>query len=346
MPIDLRRHRPDFEQFLKVLRRQGRPEHLPFYEHIASSDFINGRLGRKLPDKGWSQPGYAPGYVEFWLGLGFDCVPMEIPLRIAVPAGRDGLSGGSEAVPLIRTMEDFEKFPWPKASDPLNLAPFEVVGKLLPDGAKVAGGVACGPYEWTSRMMGVMGLFYALVDCPELVGLVFRKFRELHVSAVKLLAGMDCIGALRQGDDLGFKTSTFLPPELLREHVFPTYRDMAAAAHAAGKPFILHSCGNLAEVYEDLIACRIDAKHSFENTILPVAEYKKRWGKRMTPLGGMDVDFVCRASPDEIRAETRRLVEQCFADGHWAMGTGNSLTNYMPVASYVAALEAAREAAG
>src|SRR5512136_3340241 len=100
---------PDFEQFLKVLRRQGRPGHLPFYEHIASADFINGRLGRKLPDKGWSQPGYAQGYVEFWLGLGFDCVPMEIPLRIAVPAGRDGLSGGAEVVPLIRTMEDFEK---------------------------------------------------------------------------------------------------------------------------------------------------------------------------------------------------------------------------------------------
>jgi uroporphyrinogen decarboxylase len=192
-----------------------------------------------------------------------------------------------------------------------------------------------------------MGLSYALVDAPELVGLMFRKFRELHVSAVRLLASMDCIGALRQGDDLGFKTSTFLPPELLREHVFPTYRDMAAAAHAAGKPFILHSCGNLEEVYEDLIGCGIDAKHSFENTILPVDEYRKRYGRRMTPLGGMDVDFICRASPDEIRVETRRLVEACFAaDGHWAMGTGNSLTNYMPVANYLAALEAAREAAG
>ena len=108
--------------------------------------------------------------------------------------------------------------------------------------------------------------------------------------------------------------------------------------HAAGKPFILHSCGNLAEVYEDLIACRIDAKHSFENTILPVGDFKKRWGRRMTPLGGMDVDFVCRASADEIRAQTRRLVEQCFADGHWAMGTGNSLTNYMPVKNYLTVL--------
>ena len=39
---------PDFEQFLKVLTRQGTPTHLPFYEHIASSGFIRDRLGVDL----------------------------------------------------------------------------------------------------------------------------------------------------------------------------------------------------------------------------------------------------------------------------------------------------------
>ena len=346
MPIDLRKHRPDFEQFLKVLRRQGRPDHLPFYEHVASAGFMAERLGRPVAAMGWNKPGYGQAYVDFWLGLGFDCVPMEIPLRIKLPEGHGARTEGSEAFAVIRTMEDFEKFPWPKASDPLELRYFEEVGRLLPDGARIVGGVACGPYEWVSMMMGVIGLSYALADSPELVGRMFGKFRELHVAAVKLLAEMDCIGALRQGDDLGFKTATFLPPGLLREHVFPTYRAMAAAAHAAGKPFVLHSCGNLAEVYDDLVDCGVDAKHSFENAILPVAEFKRRWGRRMTPLGGMDVDLLCRAGLDEIRAEARRLVESCFADGHWAMGTGNSLPDYLPVGNYLAALEAAREAAG
>ncbi|MBT3342998.1 MAG: hypothetical protein HN712_08885 [Gemmatimonadetes bacterium] len=36
---------PDFDQFLKVLTRQGTPTHLPFYEHIASAGFISARLG-------------------------------------------------------------------------------------------------------------------------------------------------------------------------------------------------------------------------------------------------------------------------------------------------------------
>jgi uroporphyrinogen decarboxylase len=51
---------------------------------------------------------------------------------------------------------------------------------------------------------------------------------------------------------------------------------------------------------------------------------------------------ICRSSLDELRAYTRRHIEECFADGHWALGTGNSLTDYMPVESYVAMLEEGR----
>ena len=94
------------------------------------------------------------------------------------------------------------------------------------------------------------------------------------------------------------------------------------------------------EVYEDLITdCRIDAKHSFEDTILPVDQFKKLYGKRITPLGGLDVDVICRSSEQELRRYARRMIEACFSDGYWALGTGNSLTNYMPVENYITVLE-------
>jgi len=101
-----------------------------------------------------------------------------------------------------------------------------------------------------------------------------------------------------------------------------------------------NSCGNLQDVYEDLIEdCKIDAKHSFEDVIMPVAEFKRRYGDRITPLGGLDVDVICRSSADELRAYTRKHIEECFSDGYWALGTGNSLTDYMPVENYMIVLE-------
>ncbi len=344
--MNLRRE-PDFDQFLKALWRRDKPDHLPFYEHYASPGFIARRTGTDYGRSGGDHLSHWQTYVGFWLGMGFDCVPMEVPLNCPLGETEGGLSDGSEARAVVRDMREYEAYPWPDESRPIEFSHFETVAKLLPDGAKIVGGVCMGPYEWVSQMMGVMGLAYALTDNPELVELMFERIGGLIASADRQLASMDAIGALRQGDDLGFKTSTFLSPDLLRKLVFPTYKKIAAIAHDQGKPFILHSCGNLGEVYEDLIEdCRIDAKHSFEDVIMPVGEFKRRYGDRITPLGGLDVDVICRSSLDDIRYYTRKHVEECFADGHWALGTGNSLTDYMPVENYVAVLEEGIRAAG
>jgi len=337
---------PDFEQFLKVLRREGQPSHLPVYEHLASPGFVSERLGTDITRA--TGRAHWQLYVDFWMGMGFDCVPMEIPLKCELATGdAQGESHQSEAHVVIRSREDFEQYDWPSEADPIDFEPFEIVAELLPPGAKIVGGVCMGPFEWVSQMMGVVGLSYALVDAFDLVEDMFARIRSLHRSAVRQLATMNAIGALRQGDDLGFKTATFLPPDLLRQLIFPTYRDLADAAHAQGKPFILHSCGNLEEVYEDLIDdCHIDAKHSFEDVIQPVEEFKQQYGARLTPLGGLDVDLLCRGSESEIRAYTRGKIEACFDDGFYALGTGNSLTDYLPVENYLIALDEGIKAVG
>ena len=331
----------DFSEFLKVLKREGTPAYLPFYEHVYSPMFVSTRTGTEFYKLTPDDDGYWETRVDFILGMGYDCFPMEIPPYLPTPEGHVGaVSEESEAKVCIRSWEDFEKYPWPSLDAPLDFSHFEKVAGLLPSNVKIVGGVCAGPYEWASGMMGTIGMSYLMADEPELVEAVFEKIGSIHHAAVKQLATMDCVGALRQGDDLGFKTSTFLSPNQLRQLVFPTYKKMVAEAHANGKPFILHSCGNLTDVYEDLIAdVKIDAKHSFEDIITPVEVFKKQYEGRVTPLGGLDVDFICRHSEDEIRAYTRSKIEQCFYDGYWALGTGNSLTDYMPVENYIAVLD-------
>lgn len=340
----MKKREPDFEQFLKVLRRQGKPSHLPFYEHVASLGFVSRRMG--VPMDRLSGREYWKTYVDFWIGMGYDCVPLEALPNLPMPSAEHGEGGhASEAKVVIRNREDFERYPWPAEDNLMSLEWFEMAGSFLPKGAKLVAGVCMGPFEWVSTMLGVMGMSYLLLDDPELVAMVFDRIRKIHTAALRRVAALEFVGALRQGDDLGFRSSTFLAPEDLRKLVFPTYRDMAEIAHAAGKPFILHSCGNLAAVYDDLIDCGIDAKHSFEEAILPVEQFKQQYGSRITPLGGLDVDMICRATPDDLRRYARAKIEACYADGYWAMGTGNSLTDYMPVENYMAVLEEAAQVA-
>ncbi len=339
----------DFEQFERVLRREQRPTRLPFYEHIATPDFIARRTETDFPAMAAADIGlYWKTYVDFWLDMGYDCVPMEIAPNLPLAHHEDTTgkqSMGSESRVTIRNWEDFESYQWPEV--PINFQHFECAAQYLPEGAKIVGGVSAGPYEWSTYLLGVEGLAMAVYMEPELVAAVYGKLGEVYDSANRQLATMDCIGALRQGDDLGFKTSTFLPPHILRQYVLPIYKRMAQIAHEQGKCFILHSCGNLAEIYDDLIDdCNIDAKHSFEDVILPVGSFKRQYGERVTALGGLDVDKVCQLGEDELRAYTRKMVEECFSDGFWALGTGNSLTDYMPVENYLIVLEEAMQVTG
>ena len=148
-------------------------------------------------------------------------------------------------------------------------------------------------------------------------------------------------------DDMGFRTGTLISPDDLREFVLPAHREMARLAHAAGRPYLLHSCGQIGAIMPDLIDdVQIDGKHSFEDTIQQVTDAKQRYGDRIALLGGIDVDFLCRASEAQIRQRVRQTLEICHPGGGYCLGTGNSVANYIPLDSYLAMLDEGRRFAG
>jgi uroporphyrinogen decarboxylase len=216
----------------------------------------------------------------------------------------------------------------------------EFASRHLPDGMKI---IALGPGGQLEHIMWLMGYVpfsMALMDDPALVEAVAEKVGEILVNLYASAVEIPNVGALWIGDDMGFRTATMIAPGQLRRLVFPWLTKLAGIAHAKGMPFLLHSCGNLHQVMDDLIeSVRIDARHSFEDAVQPVAEAKRLYGDRIALLGGVDMDFLCRSTEEEVRAYTRRLIDTCAPGGGWALGTGNSVANYIPLSNYLAMLD-------
>ncbi|GAF91939.1 unnamed protein product, partial [marine sediment metagenome] len=148
--------------------------------------------------------------------------------------------------------------------------------------------------------------------------------------------------AVFPGDDMGFRSGTLLSPDDLRKYIVPWHRKFAEMTHAAALPYFLHSCGDLGEVMDDFINdVGIDAKHSFEDAITPAGEAKRRWGGRIGILGGVDVDVLTRRTPRQIRAYVRKLIDQCAPGGRFAVGSGNSIPDYVPVENYMTMIDEA-----
>ncbi len=356
---------PDFRRLLKVLWREGEPDRVPFYEHFADDEFVEAATGKPITGIPASEkPGsraYLGILVEFYVKLGFDYVPFEVGLNLPntnVLQTRDTayLSRGlrtwrDEVRGTIETIEDFEKYLWPEPSEAVNLSHFDVLNELLPGDMRIVGGVGGGVFEHVSWLMGLTNTCRDMYADRNLVEKMFHEVGSLILAVDEEIVKRGYVGALRMGDDLGYRNGTFIAPKFLRKYVFPWYKKCVELAHRNGLPFILHSCGNLyrpdetgKSVMDYLVEdVKIDAKHSYEDTIMPVIEVKEKYGDKVSILGGVDVDTLVRSSDKEIRSYVRDLVRKCAPGGGYALGTGNSVANYIPLGNYLAMLDEGRK---
>ena len=84
-----------------------------------------------------------------------------------------------------------------------------------------------------------------------------------------------------------------------------------------------------------------DGKHSYEDTIVPVEDSYEQWHNRIAILGGIDVNFVVTRTEEEITARCRAMLKRAQGRGAYALGTGNSVPEFIPQEKYIALLKAA-----
>jgi uroporphyrinogen decarboxylase len=318
------RPRPDFRRLEDALYRRAGGE-TPFYELFVNTPVMEKILGKKVPDR--------PASVEFYYRLGYDYVPAWPTLEMP----RGDLVDTTRPYP-IADRASFRSYPWPDPSS-ITFGELDAVGAILPAGMKIIAQTG-GVFETAEQLFGYQRLCTLLYDDRALVRDVFARIGELYVRMYDGMAAHPLAGAVVISDDLGYKGQTLIGPEDLRELVLPWHSRLAEIIHSHGKPCILHSCGNLEAIMEDVIGTvRIDAKHSYEDTILPAAEAKRRYGDRIAILGGFDVDRLCRSTPEQIRAYVDLLLAEAGRGGGYALGSGNSIPEFVPVEHYLTMLD-------
>ena len=73
-----------------------------------------------------------------------------------------------------------------------------------------------------------------------------------------------------------------------------------------------------------------------------MCEFKARYGSRVAALGGVDMDNLARLDETPLREYVRRIVYTCVPGGRFALGSGNSVANYVPLANYFGMLDESR----
>jgi len=363
----------NFERLSRVLFLDGEPDRIPFYELFADREIMEAVTGETLSKTDLRTIEEVERYlkelmgrgliehdlkvtIDFYSELGYDYVPLVVPSLLS----RDNIiladdtaerphmqrSWQDENRGIIETREDFDRYPWPDLDQiqEFYLPQYEFVKENLPDGMMIIAGTNGGVLENVMWLMGAVPFFRALYKDPLLLKDMFEKIGTLISYCCDLAADLEMVGALAMGDDMGYKTGPMISPEKSRRYVFPWQKRCVENVHKYGNPFILHSCGNLKLVMDDLIDyVGIDAKHSYEDSSYPVTEYKSIYGDRIAILGGVDMDKLSRFSERNLRPYVQDVVRKCAPGGGYALGCGNTVANYIRLENYLTMLEIGRE---
>ncbi len=334
---------PDFNNLLKVIKGEI-PDRPTLFEF-----FMNDRVIEKLSgEKEDNSTKFAPfkRFINAFKNAGYDYTTVSAwrTNTLAFTKGEmakkasHSLNSGN----VITDRSSFEKYQWP---DP-EQGDYDLYYQLkdyLPGGMKLIASSNGGVLENVIDLVGFENLSLMYMMDEELTTEIFDAVGSRLLRFYEHVAPIETVGACIVNDDWGFKNQTMFHPDFMRRWVFPWHKKMVAAIHKAGKPAILHSCGQLKAVMDDVIDdMKFDAKHSFEDQITPVEEAIKLWGDRIAIFGGVDMDFLARKSPEEIIERSKRLLDIQMTKGGYALGSGNSIPEYIPDDNYLAMISAVK----
>jgi uroporphyrinogen decarboxylase len=193
-------------------------------------------------------------------------------------------------------------------------------------------------YERAWTLRGMQNLLMDFYDHPDFVHSLLESIADYNI--VQIREAMKCeIDAVYFGDDWGQQHGLQMGPKLWRQFIYPVLKRMYAVVHAAGKVVFIHSCGDVDEVFEDLIGIGLNCFNPFQPEVMEVEALMERYRGRLTFHGGLSTQRTLPfGTVEDVRIETQRLLKM-GALGGYIFAPAHDVEGDVPLENMLAFIE-------
>jgi len=170
-------------------------------------------------------------------------------------------------------------------------------------------------------------------------GELLDRIVEYNLKVVDIVAeyGIDCIFF---GDDWGQQKGLIMGPPIWKEFIRPRIKRQYDHVKGKGMYVAQHSCGDIREVFADLVDLGLDIYNTFQPEIFDASEMKREYGKYVTFYGGISTQRLLPfESPDGVRKETRKMMDIVGKDGGFIVAPTHAIPNDVPTENILAFLD-------
>jgi uroporphyrinogen decarboxylase len=173
-----------------------------------------------------------------------------------------------------------------------------------------------GPFWQLREWCGFEGLCLLLIDDPDFVRAMIRRWTEFVVQMLQLTFAAYVPDFVVLNEDMAYKVKPMIGPDMSREFLLPTWRTWVEVCRAAGVPVVeIDSDGFVGSLIPVWIEAGVNCNSPQEvaaGNDLPA--YRRQFGRRMAYRGGVDKRALARGG-QAIRDEIARLQPVIDAGG-------------------------------
>lgn len=164
-------------------------------------------------------------------------------------------------------------------------------------------------YERAWTLRGMQNLLMDFHDHPGFVRELLNTIADYNIAQVKEAMNYD-LDAVYFGDDWGQQRGIQMGPKLWRKFIYPVLERMYRTVHEGGKYVFIHSCGDVDELFDDLITIGVNCFNPFQPEVMDVFALLKKYRRRLIFHGGLSTQKTLPyGTVEQVQAETRRLLE-------------------------------------
>lgn len=196
---------------------------------------------------------------------------------------------------------------------------------------------------WT--LCGMENLLMDMILEPAFVDSLLDDITEYNLRIVGIALEYP-IDGFHFGDDWGQQRGMIMGPDYWRRFIKPRMARMYGRVKERGLAVSQHSCGDIHEIFPDLIDIGLDIYQTVQPEIYDLRQLKKEYGGSLTFWGGISTQRLLPfASPDEVRRVTRETLRLMGAGGGYVAAPTHAVPGDVPPENVLAMLEVFRSQA-
>jgi uroporphyrinogen decarboxylase len=200
-------------------------------------------------------------------------------------------------------------------------------------------------YERAWTLRGMENLLMDFVANPSFVQELLNVIADYNVRQVREALNYD-IDAVYFGDDWGQQRGLQMGCAHWRRLILPVLRRMYGVVRSAGKFVMIHSCGDVDELFDDLIDAGINCFNPFQPEVMDVYGLLPRYRGRLAFHGGLSTQRTLPfGSAEDVRRETRRLLDLGH-DGGYLFAPSHDVEGDVPLENMLAFIEILQQQTG